>query len=107
MLRSMLCLGQDENGYQPEGIDLVPERPKPREPLDELITLLEQRNKQVTQLKQADLVKLLQQANDREETLKHKVEHWYRKYNSLHSEYIALKYSDTYQKVTRIRTNKS
>ena len=64
MLRSMLCLGQDENGYPPEGIDLVPERPKPREPLNELITLLEERNEQVTQLKQqADLVKLLQQAN--------------------------------------------
>ena len=95
MLRSMLCLGRDENGYRSEGIDLVPERPKPRELLNELITLLEQRNEQVTQLKQqADLVKLLQQANDREETLKHKVEHWYRKYNSLHSEYIALKYSD-------------
>ena len=72
MLRSMLCLGRDENGYSPEGVDLVPERPKPREPLNELITLLEQRNEQVTQLKQqADLVKLLQQANDREETLKH------------------------------------
>ena len=95
MLRSMLCLGRDENGYPMEGIDVVPERPKPREPLN--LTLLEQ----VTQLKQqTDLVKLLQQANDRDETLKHKVEHWYRKYNSLHSEYIALNYSDlcdTYQ----------
>ena len=41
MLRSMLCLGRDEYGYPPEGIDLVPEQPKPREPLDESITLLE------------------------------------------------------------------
>ena len=76
--------------------------PEPRESLNELITLLEQSNKQVTKLKrQADLVKLLQQADDREETLKHEVEHWYRKYNSLHTEYIALKYSDlclAYQK---------
>ena len=95
----MLCLGQVENGYPTDGTDIVPE---PREPLNELITFLEQSNEQVTKLKQqADLVKLLQQAHDREETLEHNVEHWYRKYNSLHSEYIALKYSDlcdTYQK---------
>ena len=105
-----MCLGRDENGYPTKGIDLVPERPKPREPLNELITLLEQSNEQLTQLKQqADLVKLLQQANDREETLKHKVEHWYRKYNSLHSEYIALKYSDlcdTYQKEQTVESLK-
>ena len=88
----MLCLGRDENGYPKDGVDIVPQA---REPLKELITILEQSNKQVTKLKQqADLVKLLQQANDREKTLKHKVEHWYRKYNSIHTEYIALKYSD-------------
>ena len=75
MLRSMLCLGGDKNGYPTHGIDLVPERPKPREPLHEL-------------------VKLLQQANDREDTLKHKVEHWHRKYNQLYADYVALKYSD-------------
>ena len=55
----MLCLGRDENGYPTKGIDLVPEWPKPREPLNKLITLLEQSNEQLTQLKQqADLVKL-------------------------------------------------
>ena len=75
MLRSLLCLGRDENGYPTDGIDLVLERPKPREPLNELF-------------------KLLQQTSEREETLEHKLEHWYGKYNSLHSEYIALKYSD-------------
>ena len=51
MLSSMLCLGQDKNGYPTDGIDLVPERPKLQEPLNEP-------------------VKLLQQANDREDTLK-------------------------------------
>ena len=48
MLRSMLCLGRDKNGYPTDGIDIVPE---PREPLNELITSLEQINKQVTKLK--------------------------------------------------------
>ena len=58
MLRSMLCLGQVENGYPTDGTDIVPE---PREPLNELITFLEQSNEQVTKLKQqAALVKLLQ-----------------------------------------------
>ena len=75
MLRSMLCLGRDKNGYPTDGIDIVPKRRKPREPLNEL-------------------VKLLQQANDREDTLKHKVEHWHRKYNQLYADYVALKYSD-------------
>ena len=54
----MLCLGQVENGYPTDGTDIVPE---PREPLNELITFLEQSNEQVTKLKQqAALVKLLQ-----------------------------------------------
>ena len=71
MVQSMLCLGQDENGYPTDDIDVVPERSKPKEPLNELIMLLEQSNEQMTKLKHlADLVKLLQQANDREETLK-------------------------------------
>ena len=48
MLRSMLCLGQDENGYPTDDIDIVPERSKPKEPLNELIMLLEQSNEQMT-----------------------------------------------------------
>ena len=86
----MLCWGRDENGYPTDGIDLVQERPKPREPLNEL-------------------VKLLQQTNEGEETLKHKLKHWYGKYNSLHSEYIALKYSDlcdSYQKEQTVESLK-
>ena len=75
MLRSMLCLGRDENGYPADGIDIVSERPKPKNPISELIALL-------------------QQANKREEELKDKVDYWHRKYNHLYADYIALKYDD-------------
>ena len=40
MLRSMLCLGRDENGHPTDGIDIVPERPK----LSTLMTLLQEAN---------------------------------------------------------------
>ena len=75
MLRSMLCLGRNENGYPTDGIDIVSERPKPKNPVSELIALL-------------------QQANKREEELKDKADYWPRKYNHLYADYIALKYDD-------------
>ena len=59
MLRSMLCLGRNENGYPTDGIDIVSERPKPKNPVSELIALL-------------------QQANKREEELKDKADYWHR-----------------------------
>ena len=56
----MLYLGRDENGYPADGIDIVSERPKPKNPKSELIALL-------------------QQANKREEDLKDKVDYWHQK----------------------------
>ena len=41
----MLCLGRDANGYPAYGIDIVSERPKPKNPISELIALLQQANK--------------------------------------------------------------
>ena len=83
MLRSMLSIARHQQGYRLEGVDVVPERPKPKNPMSELIALL-------------------QQANKREEELKDKVDHWHRKYNQLYADYIALMYDDlclTCQKV--------
>ena len=78
----MLCLGRDDHGYPADEIDIVSEQPKPKNPISELIALL-------------------QQANKREE-LKDKVDYWHRKYNQLYADYIGLKYDDlclTCQKV--------
>ena len=83
MLRSMLCLGRDDHGYPADGMDIVSERPKPKNAISELIALF-------------------QQANEREEELNDKVDYWHRKYNQLYADYIALKYDDlclTCQKV--------
>ena len=44
MLRSMLCLGRDENGYPTKGIDAAPERPKPKSKMAQLMTLLQGAN---------------------------------------------------------------
>ena len=45
MLRSMLCLGRDENGYPTKGIDAAPERPKPKSKMAQLLTLLQEANR--------------------------------------------------------------
>ena len=82
MLQSMLSVARHQQGYPLEGVNMVPERLKPKNPISKLIALL-------------------QQANEREE-LKNKVDHWHRKYNQLYADYIALKYDDfclTCQKV--------
>jgi len=65
---------RDAQSYPLHGVDVVPERPKPRPkyPL-------------------RDLVKLWQEAKQREEEA---AEHWLRAYNSLNQEYLALKDRD-------------
>ena len=63
---------RDAQGYPLQGYDFVP---KPKDTLSELI-------------------KLLQQANEREDALKRRVEHWYRAYKALFQEHIAFKYED-------------
>ena len=42
----------------------------------------------------SELVRLLQQANEREDALKRDVEHWHRAYNALLQEHMAFKYED-------------
>ena len=76
MLRSMLCLERDQNDYTIDGIDVVPERP-PRQ------------NETISRL-----VKLLQDANHREEAARRSADALNRKYHSLYQEYMALKHSD-------------
>ena len=69
----MLMLNsRDAQGYPLQGYDFVP---KPKDTLSELI-------------------KLLQQANEREDAPKCKVEHWHRAYNALFQEHMAFKYED-------------
>ena len=42
----------------------------------------------------SELVRLVQQANEREDALKRDVEHWHRAYNALLQEHTAFKYED-------------
>ena len=84
MLQSMLSVGRHQQGYPLEGVDVVPERPKPKNPISELIALS-------------------QQANKREEELKDKVDHWHRKYNQLYADYIALMYDDYVLRVKKYK----
>ena len=89
---------RDAQGYPLKGYDFVP---KPKEPFNELIMLLQQADEREDALKRdvehrhrAELVKLLQQANEREDALKRLVEHWHRAYNALLQEHMAFKYED-------------
>ena len=81
VVSSMLCTmkGRDENGYPLEGEDVVPERPKPSPVEQDAIPRL---------------VKLLQEANRRLDNTIEALEASNRKYDHLHKEYVALKYSD-------------
>ena len=72
---------RDVQGYPLQGYDSVP---KPKDTLSEL-------------------VKLLQQANERVEQLKDIVQYWNRKYHSLYQEHMALKYGDLCEKCQTIR----
>ena len=77
----MLCTmkGRDENGYPREGEDVVPERLK-RTPVEQETI--------------PRLVMLLQEANKRLYNAIEAIEASNRKYDHLHKEYVALKYSD-------------
>ena len=68
---------RDENGYPLEGVDVVPERPK------------------VNKVnKMAELMKLLQEANRREEQANERAGYWHRAYQRLNQDYIALQFDD-------------
>ena len=51
----------------------------------------------------SELIKLLQQANEREDALQTKVEYWHRAYNALFQEHIAFKYEDLCSACKRYR----
>ena len=66
---------RDENGYPLEGIDVVPARPKKPN-------------------KMGELMKLLQEANRREEKEREHADYWRRAYHRLNKDYIALQFED-------------
>ena len=65
---------RDKKGYLLEGIDVVPIRPKVN--------------------KMAELIKLLQEANRREEKERENANYWRRAYHRLNQDYIALQFKD-------------
>ena len=72
---------RDANGYPLHGYDFVP---KPKDTLSEL-------------------VKLLQQANERVEQLKDTMQYWKRKYENLNQEYLAFTFEDLCERCHTIR----
>ena len=66
---------RDKNGYPLEGIDVVPMRPKKPS-------------------KMTELMKLLQEANRREEKERENADYWRRAYHRLNKDYIALQFED-------------
>jgi len=72
---------RDARGYPLQGYDFVP---KPKDTLSEL-------------------VKLLQQANERVEQLKDNVQYWKRRYENLNQEYLAFKFEDLSERCHTIR----
>ena len=66
---------RDKNGYPLEGIDVVPIRPKKPN-------------------KMAELMKLLQEVNRREEKERENAEYWRRAYHRVNQDYIALQFED-------------
>ena len=75
---------RDEQGYPLEGIDVVPIRPKKRN-------------------KMAELMKLLQEANRREEKERENADYWRRAYHRLNKNYIALKFEDLCSECKRVK----
>ena len=65
---------RDEKGYPPEGIDVVPKRPK------------------VNKLSQ--LMKLLQEVNQGEQQANERADYWHRAYQRLNQDSIALQFKD-------------
>ena len=86
---SSLLKGRDANGYPIEDIDVEPERKvKP------LYKNEEDFHAGKIEYSLARLVELLQEANKRAKEWEENVETLNRKYNNLHADYIALKYSN-------------
>ena len=75
---------RDAQSYPLHGVDVVHERPKPKYPL-------------------RDLVKLWQEAKQREEEADRRAEHWHRAYNSLEQDYLALKDRDLCLSCQRVK----
>ena len=65
---------RDANGYPLQGVDVVPVRPKPN--------------------RLAQVMKLLQEANIREEKERDRADYWKRAYHRLNQDYIALQLKD-------------
>ena len=86
---SSLVKGRDADGYPTEGIDVVAERKA-----TPLYKKEEDFQEGKIEYSLAGLVELLQDANKRAEEWENKVETLNRKYNNLHADYIALKYSN-------------
>ena len=63
---------RDAQSYPLHGVDIVHERPKPKYPL-------------------RDLVKLWQEAKQREEEADRRAEHWHHAYNIPKQDYLALR----------------
>ena len=76
MLRTMSLKDptRDANGYPLQGVDIVPVRPKPS--------------------KLSQVMKLLQEANLREEKERDRADYWKRAYHHLNKDYIALQLKD-------------
>ena len=74
---------RDAQGYPLHGVDVVPERAKPKYPL-------------------RDLAKLWQD-KQREEDADRRAEHWHRAYNSLNQDYLALKDRDACSSRQRVK----
>ena len=83
--------GRDKNGHPLEGVDVVAERKGEWRPL---YSKEEDFHAGKIEYSLARLVELLQEANKRAEDWKDKVDTIQRKYNNLHADNIALKYSD-------------
>ena len=75
---------RDAHNYPLQGYGFVPKRIKPEDTLSEL-------------------VKLLQQANERVEELKDNVQYWSHKYHSLCQEHMAIKYGGLCKRCQTIR----
>ena len=78
---------RDAPGYPLHGVDIVPEQPKPKSLL-------------------RDLVKLWQETKQREEESNRRAEHWRRAYNSLEQDYLALNDRDLCLSCQRIKDEK-
>lgn len=85
--------GRDDNGYPLEGVDVVPER-KGFTPGWKPFCREEEFHKDKIKYCTSRLVTLLKEANKRADQYKDQLDSLHRKYNALHDEYLALKYSD-------------